>query len=697
MINMIHLIKVFTILLFSAEAFAQSLLTEDFSKNNLGWKTYERDVASASIENGEYKIKHLRDKAFWYEAVPVFINPSKEYSIETSIKQISGDTSIGYGLLFGASGWKNCYFFLISSNGNMWFGSYLEKTPNIFHESPLKSGIVKPQGQFNKLKIEAKNKQLIFSVNNTVVHTANTVKFFDFYTGFMIERQQDVSVDYLSISPAPEAIKLPENLTYGYKKENLGPGINSTSVEITPIVSPDGSLLFINRDGHPRNIGTQDIWYSTIKPDGSWEDAVNIGFPLNNKSSNSVISVSADNNSLLLSGLYNPDGNPAFGDGISISFRTLQGWSIPEPVVINNYKNKNRFRSFSLAANRKTLLMATEMDDSYGDLDLYVSFLQPDGKFSAPVNLGPTINTFTSDYTPFLASDNITLYFASEGHRGYGSADIFMTKRLDSTWTKWSEPVNLGTEINSPQWEAYFSIPASGEYAYMVQNNQITQSDIFRIKLPNALKPAPVVMVKGKVLDAKTLKPLEADVKYTLLGTETEMGIARSNPADGQYSIVLTQGNEYGFLAQKKGYYPISENIYIQTLDTFTLIARDLLLTPIEQGQVMRLNNLFFDTGSDKLKKNSFGELHRVIALMKEYPNMQVEIAGHTDADGDEASNQKLSDARALAVGAYLQENGIAGSRFKTKGYGKTNPVSNNDTPEGKALNRRVELRILKM
>jgi outer membrane protein OmpA-like peptidoglycan-associated protein len=295
-----------------------------------------------------------------------------------------------------------------------------------------------------------------------------------------------------------------------------------------------------------------------------------------------------------------------------------------------------------------------------------------------------------------LAADGVTLYFASTGYSSYGSDDIYMTKRLDDTWQNWTEPQNLGPSINTSSADLNFTMPASGDYAYLVTDNQaIGGSDIFRVKLPEVLKPKPVVLIKGKVIDAKTGKPIAANVKYENLNTATEVGIANAEPKTGNYAIILPCGANYGFMATAPGYIAENQNLDLSSSGSYSEIQKNLVLVPIEIGQKIRLNNLFFETGKFELKPTSTPELTRIVNFLKLNMNVKIEISGHTDNVGKEADNLLLSQNRAKAVAEYLTANGIDISRIQYKGYGSTQPYGLNDTDTNRALNRRVELKIL--
>ncbi len=484
------------------------------------------------------------------------------------------------------------------------------------------------------------------------------------------------------------------------EKINLGKNINSDKSEYVPVISPDGKTLYMFVLGDSKNIGEGDIWYSNKLSDISWSPRKNIGEPLNNEAGNFVISVSPDNNTLFLSRKYKARGKSIVdnGEGFSITHRTKTGWSMPQDVVVEGFKNKNKYGEFCMSADQKTLVHAIEMNDSKGDQDLYVSFRKPDGTWTRPKNLGANINTAKAENSPFLASDGVTLYFSTNGRPGYGKNDIFMTRRLDDTWTNWSEPENLGPSINTKDMDMYFTIPASGDYVYLVSGeNSIGGADIWKMKLPEAVKPSPVVLVYGKVLNSATNEGLEADITYRLLETDEEVGIANSDPKDGSYKIILPAGKVYSFMARKDNIYTESQNIDLTNIKKYTEIEQNLYLTPIQVGSTVRMNNLFFVTGKTEINKMSYPELQRLIDVMKKHTKMEVEIAGHTDDIGSDKVNNKLSLERANAVRDYIITKGIEPERLKAKGYGKTKPVASNKTDEGKKKNRRVDFTILKL
>lgn len=491
------------------------------------------------------------------------------------------------------------------------------------------------------------------------------------------------------------------------KIENLGININSDLPELRPTISADGNILFFICENHPANTkyssvpNSQDIWYSMRDDNGKWMEARHLSYPLNTMQYNAVYWISPDNNRILIRGAFI---NGAYmGKGVSMCKLKADGrWSEPNALMIKNYAKYDRGRQSgaTMAHDGKTLLLYMTPEQGGQDNDIFVCFLGADGSWTEPKSLGKTINApETDEMTPYLASDGETLYFSSNRKGTLGSNDIWMTKRLDKTWQKWSEPVNLGAPINTDNWDAFFTLDAGGEYAYLTTSlNTYGESDIVRVKLMEKEKPNPVVMVTGNVYNLKTKEPLSASLIYETLPDGVEVGNAVSSERDGSFKIVLPYDKNYSIRASADKFFAISENLNLDSLIKagYKEIHKDLYLAPIEVGTVVRLNNVFFDFDKWDLRPESFVELDRVVKLLKENPGIVIEMSAHTDSRGSDEYNFKLSDNRARSVMEYILSKGIPASRITSQGYGETKPVVDNDTDEHRQLNRRVEFKITK-
>ncbi|HRJ29338.1 MAG TPA: OmpA family protein [Cyclobacteriaceae bacterium] len=521
-------------------------------------------------------------------------------------------------------------------------------------------------------------------------------------------------IDAVAISdsnyPIVAFIPKPALLASGIVIEQLDENVNSEFSELNPILSPDGKTLYFSRRNHPGNMGgvndKEDIWYSELGEDGKWQLAKNMGPQFNNAYPNfvnSINSMTPDGRTalMLLGNKYLDNGK--MQAGVSVSTNVGGTWTKPAALNITNDYNFNEKANYFLANNRQTMILSVEREDSNGDRDLYVSFMKADSVWTEPMNLGSIVNTAGEESAPFLAADDVTLYFSSNGFSGYGGTDVYVSKRLDDTWTNWSDPENLGPEINSPLEDLFFNIPNNSDYAYYSRGVTETNMDIFRVKLPILRSPEPWVTVRGKLVDAETGKPIGAKIIYERLPDGTDVGIAQSNPETGEYEIKLPAGHLYGVRAEAKDHISESQNLDLRNITSDVIIAnKDFTLQPIQVARIdenalITLNNIFFDFDKAVLKPESFSELNRIVTLMKERAGMNVMITGHTCDIGEETYNLSLSERRAKAVQKYLVDKGIEQGRIDVKFFGESQPTVSNTSMENRRKNRRVEFKIVKL
>ncbi len=689
------------IIFFSTKAQTTIWYQDDFSKETR--KIDKDSKVKYYYQNQKYVIEN-RDTVGKYRSVReyIYLDKDKDFTLDVDFTfEDCYDDQYGAALVFVLSNGKVFFANINPKQGKFSLVSHIkaEGIKDVIaakEESAIKKGL----NVTNKMTLGVKNKELFININNKQVYkSAQNPMFADLSGrfGFSTSTNLKCFIDNFVLKQDNKIEVLKGMETLNLVKENLGDKINTEYPELMPFISPDGLTLYYCIGGHPENTGgkedKEDIWYSESKDGGeTWEPKKRMEKPLNNNGVNAVISCSPDNNTLLLMHKYTSTGEQGAA-GFSISHRTDNGWEIPQDLDMEDYYTTSN-TSFCLSADKKFLLMSVTREESIGQGDLWVSMLIKDNKWSKPINLGKDINTIHNEITPFLAADGVTLYFSSNGFPGYGSSDIFVTQRLDDSWTKWSAPKNLGSSINGKGWDAYYSIPASGKYAYMTNDGKSGSSDIVRIKLPNIAKPKPLILVSGKVYNSKTKEPLSANISYNDIKNDKELGIAISNPKDGSYKMVLPAGNSYGFLASKNNFIAVSENVDASKITEYKEIVRDLYLSPIEVGQVIRLNNIFFDSGMFKLRNESFGDLNRLVKVLNDNPTLKIVVSGHTDNVGAKVQNLSLSQNRAKSVQDYLVSKGIAANRLSSEGFGDTKPTETNATDIGKQRNRRVEFTI---
>lgn len=515
------------------------------------------------------------------------------------------------------------------------------------------------------------------------------------------------SIDFVAISDGQKPIEVKVNdsqrVNPNISTERLTEKINSPYDEVNPIISPDGKRLYFGRKNDPGNVGgkkdDEDIWYSDWDDaKGEWGLAKNLGSPINNDKPNFMCSITPDGKNVLVGNIYNfGPKKVTMEEGVSMVTITPEGWSKPKALRIKGYVNEYKRANYYLCQNRKVMLMAIRAENALGGdgMDLYVSFLEPDSSWTKPLHTGKVINSIGNESAPFLAADDRTLFFSSDGFSGYGSDDIYMSRRLDDTWTKWSKPANLGKNINTGQSDIFFTLPANGDYAYFSSggNQSNGQLDLYRLRIPDLFKPAPVIEISGRVLDKFSKKPVRAKILYENLTENLELGINESNPSNGAYKIAVPVGANYGYLAQAEGYMSVTQSLDATNLEDPQTITQDLYLMPIKKGTQIALNNIFFDYNKTDLNKESFSELNRLVDMMKKNPKMKIAIGGHTDSKGSDEYNIKLASERAEAVQNYLIKKGVAANRMSIKTLGKSDPLTaNEENADGAALNRRVDI-----
>lgn len=489
--------------------------------------------------------------------------------------------------------------------------------------------------------------------------------------------------------------------------------VNSPFDEMNPVISPDGNTLYVTIANHPQNVGGRrdpgDIWISTKTAEG-WSTPAHGGKALNNSAYNGVAGISSDGNLVYLLSHYKPDGSSPSTQGFSIARKSGSGWGNPENISIPYFINKATTLTGQWHEGKSVMLLAAESYNTTGAEDVYVTIKRDNG-WSELINLGNAINTAFQELSPTLNAAGDKLYYASNGRKGYGSFDIYVSERLDDTWTNWSEPVNLGKDINSEGRELFFRIvqreslslytstrnsDGYGDIKFLTDSVRTTppvvevKSPIVEIEEPKETVKTNRVTIKGRVTNAKSGEAVAAHVNFlsdSLFSTDAA--------ADGNYSISLTHSKSYSIEVEAVGYINLSEKLNIQSVD-MNALELNFKLQPIEVGAVVNLKSVLFEIGTTNLLEESYSELNVVVDFLKTNPKVEIELEGHTDNRGDAKKNLELSQQRVDKIKSYLVSKGISSRRIKGKGFGGSRPIATNDSEEARRLNRRVEFRILK-
>ncbi|MEN8118958.1 MAG: OmpA family protein [Bacteroidota bacterium] len=485
------------------------------------------------------------------------------------------------------------------------------------------------------------------------------------------------------------------------QKENISTKINTNGHEYAPVISASGKRLYFCGRKREGSIGGEDIFVSKFI-NNSWTEPELIRGINTPYAHEAPLAISADGNRLLL--YANTD--------IYYSDKTYSGWGIARPFPSVNTEKSWEADAMMTSDGNAILFISDRKGNigqhhvfgknfhgSYaGNLDIYVSEKTEDG-WSKPVNIGEKINTPYAERSPFLHPDMKTLYFSSDGHAGLGKLDVFKTTRLnDTSWTEWSEPVNLGKEINSFGDEYDYKISTDGKMAYL-SVFETDNYDIYQMELPVSMRPEAVAVIFGTIKNSDE-EFEHAKIKWEDLTTGKLIGFSESDINDGSYLIILPLGKNYGYYIDHKNYFPLSGNVDLTNQKEQIEIEKNFVLrsyVEIINNQVaIPLENVFFEHNKYQLRPESYLELNRLVTFIKKNEGLKIEISGHTDNTGTTQYNKQLSKKRADAVKNYLIKQGCKQSNLSSVGYGESHPVTKNDTEEGKAKNRRVEFRVVK-
>lgn len=438
----------------------------------------------------------------------------------------------------------------------------------------------------------------------------------------------------------------------------LSDTINSEAEESYPIYSPKDSMLFFVRTLYEENTGGllsgQDIWYSKRTSTGKWSIPKNDLSNLNNRNNNAVVGIGDTGNTLYVMNAYTE--KEVSKPGLSVSSHQNQTWTAPKQINIPTLETKKgNHYSLYVPPTEDVVIISMQNDLSVGLEDLFVSLKDPQtNQWSKPIHLGPTINTSGFEISPFLSKDQKTLFFSSNGHPGYGNADIFFSTRLDDTWTNWTRPENLGDEINSVAFDAYLTINEENE-VFFVSNRHGGSANIFSAKAITEQERETELANRFENRDnlpIANLKIKDADSETQALIEETQRLL-----------------NEF-----RKG-----KNNTTNTNES-------------TEDKTYNSEVVYFDLNSYGVKTSATADLNQVVNTLKQNPSLHVKVIGHADDTGGKDYNLKLSIARAQAIKKYLADAGIDVDRIITFGKGSTQPVTTNESLEGRTQNRRVEI-----
>lgn len=480
-----------------------------------------------------------------------------------------------------------------------------------------------------------------------------------------------------------------------FKPVNLGPGVNTTNDEYWPCLSADEQTLVITRlvksDDFFKKV--QEDFYISQWQETGWGLMKNAGIPLNTADNEGAQTLSGDGRYMIFTACNRSEGLGRCD--LYWSIKENEKWSVPKNLgkpVNGAYRETQP----SITPDGRTLYFSSDRPGGKGQHDIWVSHRDSTEQWSQPENLGDSINTSDNELSPFIHPDNQSLYFSSNGHIGLGGYDLFVSRRDNSG--KWRKPVNLGYPINTNRDEIGLIVNARGDKAYFSSDiNKAQGKDIFDFDMPLQNRPAMVTYMKGRVMDAINSNLLSARFELIDLENGKEFYKSYSDSLSGEFVVSIPVNHNFMLNVSRNGYLFFSENFTLKGIfHSDKPYLKDILLQPIQIGKSIVLKNVFYETDSYALKKESEIELNKVVLFLRSNPNIRIEISGHTDNTGNEEYNQKLSENRAKTVAGFLIAASVRADRIVYRGYGMKLPVASNDSEEGKAQNRRTELKIIK-
>lgn len=510
------------------------------------------------------------------------------------------------------------------------------------------------------------------------------------------EEKLESATDYIARCQfAIEAMANPVD----FEPVNMGPEVNTPYDDYWPALRGDEEVLYttvrlpknkaMTGEG---NMYYQEDFFVASKSHGQWQQSVNMGPPVNTPSNEGAQSISADGQFFIFTSCQRKGG---FGScDLYYTYRANGRWAPPQnigpPVNTQHWETQP-----SLSSDGRTLYFVSNRPGGQGSMDIWVTRLDASGQWGDPQNLGPQINTPKEDASPFIHPDGRTLYFASQGQIGMGGYDLFKSQLSDTG--NWSPPQNLGYPINTPDDEIGLIVNTRGDLALFASDRFEGQGkDIYRFELAPEIRPRPVTYVSGEVYDQDSKEKLRAWFVVEDLESTRAVVQSWSEHGTGRFLVCLPAGHSYALNVSADGYLMHTQHFALRSdtvyIDPYEL---DIAMKPVRKGQVMELRNVFFEFNSDVLKDESSVELNKVVSFLKKNPSLKVEIGGHTDSVGTREYNLDLSQRRAQSVLNYLTEKGIDKARLVPKGYGFDKPLATNESEEGRAINRRTEIRIL--
>ncbi|MEQ9422772.1 MAG: OmpA family protein [Cyclobacteriaceae bacterium] len=584
----------------------------------------------------------------------------------------------------------------------------ISKDPNFTEAHLRKAGIFRTLVQYDEA---AKHYQA--AIDSHPDHELNQSAYFylgdhNFYSGNYQDAKQNLEryLSYENLKPKNvDKVKwLLSNAEFSlqgiqnpvdFNAYPLPSPLNQFKLQYFPVLTVDNNTIIFTRRLGTQPHNDEDIYVSSKNADNQWTEPISISRNINTRTNEGTCSISADGKLLMFTSCQGPD---SFGScDLYVSRKSGDQWSLPENV--GEPINSKAWESQpSLSADGRTLYFVSNRGGGHGKRDIWVSSMSPDGSWGEPRNLGDRVNTKEDDISPFIHVNGQSLYFASEGHLGFGGLDLYLTEKQNGDW---KTPSNLGYPLNDHQDQASLFISSEGLKGYYSHEESdvlhgLISGQIYEFDVPvEARIKKKSTFLTGRVMDSETNEFISAELELFELASGALVSKVNSDDVDGTYLVVLSEGGEYGIYITAPGYIYKNVNFNFVQKPLNEPEVLDIYLDPIKKGVKTVLNNIFFDYDKYDLKEKSITELGEVVKFLNANPGISIEVGGHTDDVGSDVYNKELSQKRAQSVVDYLVSNGVAADRILSKGYGSDDPIAPNDNDENRAQNRRIEFKIL--
>ena len=480
-------------------------------------------------------------------------------------------------------------------------------------------------------------------------------------------------------------------LKMNINKEVLPSPLNAFPLQYFPVLTADGKQLFFTKRGGTAAFDKEDIYISKAESSQIWTAPQSISAKINSSYNEGTCSVTADGNFLIFTSCDAPDSQ---GSCDLYSAEKVGGeWQAPKNM---GAKINSSFWDSqpSLSADGRLLFFSSDRRGGLGGNDIWYASRKADGSWSEAQNLGAPINTPKDEISPFLFFNNETLFFASDGHLGFGGMDIFLSRVSAGLFQK---PENLGLPINDHLDQVALFITAQKDYAYYSElSTSSSASDrafLYRFKFPEEIKIGENLTVTGgQVIHAKTGQPISAQLSLVSLANDSTRYQFQSNVENGSFLMLYPEQDAAGLYVEKVGFLPKIYNVDRDSIQNVKDLKVELV--PIASGEEFVFENVFFDFDSFGLKQESLSSLRRLHRFLQRNPKVYIRITGHTDNLGSDEYNLRLSLQRAQSVQQYLVGEGIPSDRIQVVGKGFREPMVANNNASNQARNRRITVSI---